>query len=425
MTVAMMFDGGWLHERPAARAIWQTIMPHEDRMGRCLLTGDEAPLADLHPRVTVGRSMAALVSYEEKALDHYGHKGGDNSPISEAAAHGYTAALDHLIARGHRVTVGDTVAAYWSEIKEASAAATAEQLLAAILEGTAGPDAKAEAAKLRDALGQLARGKPVSGVMPEASYCILAIEPGTGRHAIRSFLHGTMGELARNVSAHQEAMRLAPADGTPSVREIAAAAVRTGDDPSPSLSNDLLRSILTGSPYPAALVQGVLARLRAGDEINNLRAGILKAFHARNKREITTVNCNPDNPSTAYQLGRLLAAVEAVQRAAMPDVGVTARERYYRMLSMRPAVAMAGMMGGLTHHLATLRRAGKGGLAALLDREVQEVANRIGEVPAAMTVAEQSLLAVGYYQQKTASDEARAARRAARQAAEDDVSVAP
>lgn len=191
------------------------------------------------------------------------------------------------------------------------------------------------------------------------------------------------------------------------------------DEPSPSLSNDLLRSVLTGAPYPAALVNGVLARLRAGDDVNGIKAAILKAYLVRNRKEIVPVTCNPDHPSPAYQIGRLLASVEAVQLAAMPDIGVTTRERYWRMLSARPAVAIPGMMGGLTHHLAALRRAGKAPLAIFLDRKVQEVTDRIGDVPATMSIADQSLLALGYYQERAARDEARRVTRAAKHQADE------
>ena len=428
MTVAFLYDGGFLHERPAARAIWQAIMPRGGDVGRCLMSGEEAPVADLHLRVTVGGSMAALVSYNEEALEHYGHEGGGNSPISEVAAHAYATALDHLIARGHRVTIGTTVLAYWTEIEDTSAAETADQLLADILIGKARPDAKAETAQLRDALAALACGKPVSGVMPEAYYCILAIEPGIGRHAIRSFLRASMGELARNVSAHREAMRLEADDRPHSIRQIAEAVQRDSDrlnkdrpKPSPSLGNDLLRCVVVGAPYPAALINGILARLRAGDEVDGLRAAVLKANLIRNIKEPLTVTCNPDHPSAAYQLGRLLAAVEAVQRAAMPHVNVTARERYWRMLSARPSVALPGLMGGLTHHLGALRREGKGRLAAFLDRQVQEVADRIGEVPGTMSIADQSLLALGYYQECAAKDARMVARVSEHEAVATDV----
>lgn len=162
MTVGFLFNGGFLHERPVAYAIWLTIMPRANDAGLCLVSGEEAPIADLHPRVAVAGRMAALVSYNDDALEHYGHEGGGNSPISETAAHAYATGLDELIVRGHRVAIGNAVLVYWTEIEDTSAADTADGLLAAILKGTYGPDANAEAAKLRDALAELAHGKPVS-----------------------------------------------------------------------------------------------------------------------------------------------------------------------------------------------------------------------------------------------------------------------
>ena len=408
-TIAFTYEGRWLHDRPAARDAWAKIVPSDGKEGLCLVTGKVGPIEDLHPRVTVGGSMAALVSYNEKSLEHYGHEKGANSPISRDAAHAYVAALDGLVSGGHSVTLDDDVAIYWSEAAD-DATEEADHILAAILGGTAGPDAKAETAKVRDAVAQLAKGKPVSGLMPSTPYHVLIIEPGTGRHAVRQHMTGTLGDLSRNVSAHFQAMHLGQEDFAASIWEIGRATLRLGDrkaKPPPSLTNDLTRAVLTGSPYPTSLAHGVLTRLRAGDDISQLHAGILKAYAIRNAKETIDVICDPDHPSVAYHLGRLLAAYESIQLAAQPKVGVTVRERHYRTLSMRPALALGAMAQASTYHLSALRRAGKGGLAAYLDRIVAEIMTKVTSIPTTLSTSEQALLSVGYYQQHAADEAAK------------------
>src|SRR5215469_9701452 len=105
--------------RPAIKAALSEIVSHgnsadTDDQGWCLITGRRAGAARLHPSIrgvrgaqTVG---ANLVSFNLDAFTSHGWSQGANAPISEAAAHAYTTALNHLLSRGndrHRHIEGD------------------------------------------------------------------------------------------------------------------------------------------------------------------------------------------------------------------------------------------------------------------------------------------------------------------------------
>ncbi|HSP78436.1 MAG TPA: type I-C CRISPR-associated protein Cas8c/Csd1, partial [Myxococcaceae bacterium] len=97
-----------VHEREPVRAWWRTEREQEEQGGddarvRCLVTGELALPARLHPsvkNVPGGQSSGtALVSFNEEAFCSHGLEQGANAPVSRLAAEGYTTALNWLLAR--------------------------------------------------------------------------------------------------------------------------------------------------------------------------------------------------------------------------------------------------------------------------------------------------------------------------------------
>ena len=111
-----------LHDRPAARALLSRPADSAPESGAiCLVTGARAAPARLHPAIkgvwggqTAGGS---IVSFNLDAFESYGHKQGDNAPVSEAAAFAYTGALNRFLGTGsgHRVQIGDASTVFWAE----------------------------------------------------------------------------------------------------------------------------------------------------------------------------------------------------------------------------------------------------------------------------------------------------------------------
>ena len=84
----------------------------------------------------------------------------------------------------------------------------------------------------------------------------------------------------------------------------------------------MLRSILSGSPYPAALFNSVMTRIRAEKNINYVKAAIIKAYLLKAKnnanydkyKEVLTMSLNTKSDYIPYVLGRLFAVLEKTQR---------------------------------------------------------------------------------------------------------------
>jgi CRISPR-associated protein Csd1 len=155
-----------------------------------------------------------------------------------------------------------------------------------------------------------------------------------------------------------------------------------------------------------------LARFKAdivGEEpppwIVHARMGLIKAYHVRKARtEGVQEDMNPhrnpklneEHPSAAYHCGRMMAVLAQLQRAALGDVGAGVVQRYYAAASATPALVLGRLIRGGQFHLNKLDP----GLAYWYEQKLGSISCRIGSsVPKTLTLEEQSLFALGYYQQ--------------------------
>ncbi len=124
-----------------------------------------------------------------------------------------------------------------------------------------------------------------------------------------------------------------------------------------------MRSILLGSPYPEALVNAVMNRIRVvekdqkgriRDNVTYIRAAILKAWLVRNHQHQITPMLDENNPNPGYRLGRLFAALEKTQQDALPGINATIRDRFYSSASATPRAVFGRLLRTYQHHLAKL-----------------------------------------------------------------------
>lgn len=109
---------------------------------------------------------------------------------------------------------------------------------------------------------------------------------------------------------------------------------------------------------------------------------------------------NEDHPSKAYQCGRLMAVLANLQYAALGDVGAGLVQRYYAAASATPALVLGRLTRLSQFHLGKLGKEKKG-LAITLDRQIADIWAKIkGDLPRTLSLDDQSLFAMGFYQQK-------------------------
>ena len=410
-----------LHERPSALSAWTDHLSRRNgKEGLCLVTGEQAPVARLHPVVKgvkgAQSSGASIVSFNLDAFESYGKKQGTNAPVSERAAFGYATALNALLENGsgRRIQIGDATTVFWAEavVGEAGAAA-AEELFAILVDPP--PTDQEETVRISDKLGAIAAGRPLEEVVPEVHrdtrFHILGLSPNAARLSVRFWYVGSIGEIARRIAEHWCDLRLDPSPWTnpPSARRLLyeTAVQRKADNISPTLGGALMRAILTGGRYPRAFLAAVVTRMRADKNVNGMRAAICKACLARDHRlgfeeEDVPVSLNPDEPNVAYRLGRLFAVYEGVQRAALGgSVNATIKDRYFGAASATPASIFPLLERNSAHHLATLRKGDKGGLAHWFEREIDSIfAGVDSEFPRSLRLGDQGRFALGYHHQR-------------------------
>jgi len=408
----------FLHDRPAARALWARMSAADGVPdGRCLVSGERAPIARLHPSIKgvwgAQSAGASIVSFNADAFTSYGHEQGDNAPVSEAATAAYTTVLNKFLARGsrNRIQIGDASTVFWADCDEANRAAEAEALFAAILGGEAREhdEALEEQKRILPALEALREGRLIAARPDLAKgirFYVLGLAPNAARLSVRYWFDDDFGRLAERLARHTEAMRIEPEPRvfpTPlwmCLTELAPQG-KTENVP-PNLAGEWLRAILTGTPYPLTLQATLLMRIRADKTLDALRAAILKAGLITRGRKVP-VSFDPDNRDRGYLLGRLFAIYEHVQSAALGGVNASIRDKFYGAASATPRKVFPVLDRGSANHLGKMRR-DKPGYAVVLEKQIGAVMAVFSPAddpfPTALAADEQALFAVGYYHQK-------------------------
>lgn len=431
----------YLHDRPAARTLWERVSETEERNNAaCLVTGTHGPIAQLHPAIKgvwgAQSSGASIVSFNLDAFTSYGHEQGDNAPVSELAAFKYTTVLNLFLAgQSNRIQIGDTSTVFWadaSDLMDEYAEKIANSLFLSMAgENNLLADTEAEEAKkVGIILDRIRKGvnwpEAVKDISPHLAegvrFNVLGLAPNAARLSVRFWLQDDLGKIAENYQRFVKDMAIEPPALQPYpplwryLIEVAVLGKR--DNVPPNLAGDWLRSILTGTRYPMTLLTSVLLRIRSDKEINALRCSMLRALLVRNfhmcpdkekpadKTKEAPVALDPDNRNKGYLLGRLFAAYEQIQAAALGrNVNATIRDKFYGSASVQPRKVFHLLSSGSMNHLSKLGKQ-KPGLKVNLEKAVEGILELMkpgnDPFPASLAVEDQALFALGYYHQRNA-----------------------
>ncbi|NPV91073.1 MAG: type I-C CRISPR-associated protein Cas8c/Csd1 [Firmicutes bacterium] len=429
---------GYLHEREPIMKAWSEYQYSQasEVKAQCLVTGRLTGISKLHANIKgvtgAQSSGAALVSFNQDSFTSYGKEQSFNAPVGEEACFGYTTALNHLLnSRRHRIRIGDTTTVFWAE---KSTSGREEDLLQAlfypIFEETAeDEEEKTEQPKqdestmtvrdpqttqlLQDILQRVKAGKPVAegltGVNKDTNFYILGLAPNAARLAVRYWHVDRYDQFVEKVCRHHSDLAIIKAyPQQPDFITIGSilretAPLKDQKRIAPLLGGVLMRSILLGTPYPMALYNAIISRIRADQEVNYTRAAVIKACLLRDRRfyqpesEVElTVALNEKNHKTGYMLGRLFALLEKAQQDASPGINATIRDRYFGAASATPGSVFPILMRLAQHHISKAEYGRK------TDKRIEEVIAGIERFPAHLSLEEQGEFVLGYYQQRQA-----------------------
>lgn len=421
-------DGEFVHHNQGIRQAWEK---HKSSLGnknimQCLVTGKKSSIAILHPSIkgvkgaqSVGGSM---ISFNERAYESYGRdkQQGMNAPVSEYATFAYTTVLNYLLADiSHKIYLGDATIVFWAE----SPKKIYQDFMSLYINGGVPNNDEnivndeIAANEVKSIFEKIAQGKPIhklSDVFDEkTNFHILAISPNAARLAVRFYIANSFGEFIKKITKHYQDLRiekqyLTDSDAIPVWKLLNETVSPKSNDKAatPLMAGATLKSIITGSPYPASLYNSIMLRIKAEKDINYYKVSIIKAYLLRkykntNKfKEVLTMALNEKSDNRAYIFGRLFAVLEKAQLDANPGINSTIKDRYFTSACATPASVFPILLRLSQHHIskAEYGRASDKKIASIL--EMLDIDNT--PFPSNLSLDEQGVFILGYYHQRNA-----------------------
>lgn len=433
-----MFDGKFVHEDSAIRQAWEKYKGASDsELIQCLVTGETAPLARLHPSLKGIRDSnstgATLVGFNAHAYESYNREQGMNSPVSEKAAFAYTTALNYLLSSSNenkKFYIGNTTVIYWAESEQKKYAKAflglcePEEVDLPIEEETRPSQDKKAEKKLKKVAEKVRRvqaldvKKLLEGLDRNPRFYVLGLAPNAARVSVRFFHSDPFDKVVEKIMKHYKDLEIIKEFEDQhtylTVKDILDETVspKSSDkDASPLLAGSVFRAILENTPYPAALYNAVINRVRADQDdkftkkINYARAAIIKAYLLRKYRnqpknkiqEVLVMSLNEQSTIPAYLLGRLFAVLEKVQQEAIGDVNASIKDRYFTSACASPASVFPILLRLSQHHISKVG-------AYYHDKRIEEILNKLdvekNPIPSHLSLDEQGVFMLGYYHQR-------------------------
>ncbi len=378
------------------------------KKGICLVTGKYDHIEEHHPFIKnvsgTDKSRTYLVSFNKNAFNSYGKENGYNAPVSEYAAFAYTSALNKLVSdNDHRVFSGDTTVVCWTE--------DGESAYQDVFAGIFNSDDEVKQKDLHDTIVSIVNGNEVKWegipLNPSNNFYILGISPNSARLSVRFFIQNTFGKVMENLLKNQQRMEMVKPgfekfNYIPLWRILGETVNKKSRDKKckPHLAGDVLNSIINDYNYPSTLYYGILGRISAEQNINWVKASVLKAYLLKNydskyKEEIT-VDYNENSNNKAYLLGVLFSNLEEIQNTANPGIKSTIRDRYFTAASSTPSRVFPILIDLAQNHIKKIPNVGaKVNCQKMLTKTMAKLGDKF---PNRLKLDEKGMFQLGYYQ---------------------------
>ncbi|TVX98261.1 type I-C CRISPR-associated protein Cas8c/Csd1 [Cohnella terricola] len=422
--VFQLEDDMWnyVHERPAIRKAWMNYLNSrsaEAGIGQCLVTGEVDRIARIHGNLDgFGQDKPTLVGFNKDSFVSYRKEQGENAPISESAAFKYVTALNLLINdRNHSININDEKVLFWAEKK----AQLEEQIVGSMLNGEAGNWKLDEFSrrKLSGVMDHLYNGTSPEqlGLNANARFFVLGLSSNKTRAVIRYFYIDTFGQLVEKIRQHQSDIYVQGAPWEPEYPSISqilleTALRRESKNIPPPHQSSLIRSVISGIPYPNSLYMAMLGRIRAeasedaGKAINRIRIGIIKGCINRSARQMKQMErvsevLDPNEKAIPYRLGRLFAILNKAQLDALEKVNSSVVDKYLNAALASPQQVFPTLLANSRPHFTKIQKNYKGRYLYLYNLLLEV----LGEVPTTafpktLNADEQGRFLVGFFHQE-------------------------
>jgi CRISPR-associated protein Csd1 len=404
---------------------------------RCFGNGELSRPAITHLKIKGLRAVGgsanddAFICFDKPAFESYSLEQAANAALSEQSMWKYRAAINELLRRrNHPALLAGAKVLYWFKKK----VAVEDDPLAWLQETEEQQELNAQQ-RARALIEAIRTGKREA--LLDNFYYALTISGSSGRVMVRDWMEGQFDKLVEDVLSWFEDLAITNISGSrpanaPSIERVVTALLpprRPKQDygdwirPVGAERLALWHAAARGDPVPhSALTRVVVLNTKfhvtgsleeAEKQNRNVpatlsllytRMGLMKAYHNRKKRMqggkqmASDMNCylNEEHQHPAYHCGRLMAVLAALQRSALGDVGAGVVQRYYAAASATPALVLGRLTRTSQFHLNKLDP----GLAHWYENRIADIWCRIKDaVPSTLDLEEQSVFALGYYQQ--------------------------
>ncbi len=444
--MVFMFNGSFVHEDAAIRQAWeQSKLSSDSVLAQCLVTGEIAPVARLHPSLKGIRGAnptgATLVGFNAEAYKSYNREQGMNSPVSEKAASAYTTALNYLLSstsENKKFIIGDTTVVYWAESEKKEYARAFMGLCEPEMVEVEAPAKETETKLVRDKTAEKRLKKVAEKVRrvqaldvkhllkdlnENPRFYVLGLAPNAARVSVRFFHSDPFDKIVQKIMKHYQDLEMVKEfEDQPTyltIRHILDETMsKMASDPeaSPLMAGSVFRAILDNAPYPAALYNAIINRIRADQDdpkkfikkISYARAAIIKAYLLRKYRnqpqhpiqEVLVMSLNEQSTIPAYLLGRMFAVLEKVQQEAIGDMNASIKDRYFTSACASPKTVFPTLLRLSQHWIS------KAEYGYASDNRIEKIMNLLdiekNPFPSHLTLDEQGIFVLGYYHQRTA-----------------------
>lgn len=457
--VSIKFDGNPLESDPCYFDWWEEFRASnkekktsskKEQSGkvRCFITGELTEPVRTAPKfsglVSVGghTSGDTIIGYDKDAYCSYGFKQAANASVSDEAITAVNAALTTLLSESKSI---DAVKGKNKGNKKSNSLAGAKNIhwyskpveadIFDVLDfdfGFSGGEDEQSDDEDKQTDESYVRGlfdciqKGICPEEPKNRYYMMSLSGVNGRVMVRSYDEGTYGELFKNIKQWYDDLSLCGNR----YRKLFAIysrlvsystsggkfAERVNKELS-GISPRIIYAITHNTELPDTVAVRAVNYIRhdmynsSNDEtrkrrnIDRVSCQILKVwlnrkYRNQNKEEYLIMeNLNPESPSKAYQLGRMIAVYAAIQNKALGDVNAGVVERYFTSACTSPALVFGKLAMLSQHHLSKLGQEQKGS-AVYYDKMLSDIASKIGSsLPKTFTLEQQSEFALGYYAQ--------------------------
>ena len=411
----------------------------------CLITGRRGQrIARSHkpkilgvPGLTSGGYVVSFAT-ASPAFSSFGFSMGQNAPVSQAATAAYALALNDLLAStDHRIKIGPVAVCFWAKHNQSNAKWILKSL----------NDARPK--QVTDWHKKWFAGVQGDPAWKNEQLYNVALTGNQGRVVVRHWLSQPLESAAANVQKWFNDLEIKEFYGAPgsiAIPNLARATLRKSrNQKDGKLIGDrislLYSAALEGLPLPVTILQPILQEFQAAllkdsdDEqtypFNTSRFALIKLILLRdsrlNKKENAFMpTCElSETADPAYNCGRLLAVLENTQKRSLwagsesgtghkPRRNAGVIERYYGRASIAPRQVFPLLLKLSRHHLSKLQKGTESDRRAAdaLEARVAEIIARLRssagstggppEFPGLLSLREQGVFAIGFYQQKAA-----------------------